>query len=305
MDDDPRLDHRPQRLEPTERWPLASDFHPFALRPDIDSGVMHFRGLDHPGLGWGRWQPDIEDAFDITLKSAVASEPEPEPIVVTGARLSGGGLSWTQTGASGGPADDPMGDTIAPPPLDEGGAAAPDEREITITVQINRTLTPSEEQALQKLQETITAIDAAIRALASNAILVLPNGKTVTGADLKAIWAKIDFVINENEPYGNLSYRGEANVFGQDTQNVSANDYQISFNIHNQALDGYDHREGGMNYLVAHELGHLTQWWTPNFNNEQMANDIGRAILASAGLDYLGEPEGGGYSTQAPMQFTT
>jgi hypothetical protein len=40
--DHPRLDQFGEESRPAERWPLASEFHPFALRPDIDSGVMPF-----------------------------------------------------------------------------------------------------------------------------------------------------------------------------------------------------------------------------------------------------------------------
>lgn len=223
-------------------------------------------------------------------------------IVITGYRDSGTpGVFW------GGPSEGGSGHEPHPTLVPGGGGSAPatDQDVVTIEINVGRELTPSEQAAIENLKATIAAIDVAIRKLPDNAILILPSGKSVTGADLKVIWAKTDFVINENEPYKNLSYRGEANVIGQDTQNVSGNDYQISFNIHDRALDGYDHREGGVNYLVAHELGHLTQWWTHNFGNEQMANDIGRAILASDGLVYLRDPGGGGYSTEAPMQFTT
>jgi hypothetical protein len=299
--DDPRLDYGPQRFEPAERWPLASDFYPFALRPDIDSGVMHFRPNEHAAFGLGRWQPDIDDTFDSVLKSSTATEPSDDTIVVTGTRNSFGTLSWTQTGGAGGTGDDLGGDTIEPPPLDEGGDAPPDNTVITITIHINRPLTASEQQALQDLQNSIAAVDAAIRALANNATLVL-NGVTVSGAQLKEIWAKTDFQIYDYISFRNGSYRGEADM-------VNGTDPTISFNISGTAdghngLDRFNNFTGGVNYLVGHELGHLTQWFTPNFNNEVMANDFARALLNGAGLPYLSNPQGGGYTDGAPMQFS-
>jgi hypothetical protein len=118
----------------------------------------------------------------------------------------------------------------------------------------------------------------------------------VTGASLKAIWANTDFVINDNEAYGNLSYRGEASKINGDPQ--------ISFNIGGDGLDRYDDLVGGMNYLVGHELGHLTQWGNPSVFNEMVANDFSRALLNGAHLLYLENPNGGGYTEGGPMQFS-
>lgn len=113
---------------------------------------------------------------------------------------------------------------------------------------------------------------------------------------MKSIWAKTDFVINDNHvAYGNQSYRGEANMINGDPT--------ISFNIGN-ALDQFDDLAGGMNYLVAHELGHLTQWETSFVYDQVTANDIARALLNGAGLAYLANALGGGYTEGAPMQFS-
>jgi hypothetical protein len=314
LGDDPRVDHINERAGPAERWPLASDFDPFAHRPSSDDGMMHFRSNDGAAFGLGRREPDTDVTVDTVLKSSLATEPEPEPIVVTGTRLSSGGLSWTQTGGGGGPADDPMGDTIKPPPLDEGGGAASDESEITITVQIYRTLSASEQQVLQNLQNAIAAIDAAIRSLADNARITLYDGSTVTGAELKALWSKTDFTVNPDN-----TYYGTTNPQNRGAAILNGGDPQVFVNM--WVLQGYAAHpdNSGLNYFVGHELGHLVnanQTHNGTISDaaaryEQMANDISRAIANLQGLAILPQtdaPEGDAYdrySTPSPLIFTT
>ena len=134
--------------------------------------------------------------------------------------------------------------------------------------------------ALEDLKETIAALEAAIMALADNAVLTLPNGADVTGAELKAIWAKTDFVINDNNfTYANGG-QGEASMnFGEPT---------ISFNI--GYVDAYNNYDGGMNYLVAHELGHLSQAGTSFYSDQRTATDKSPALLSGAGIEYMHEP---------------
>jgi hypothetical protein len=212
-----------------------------------------------------------------------------EPIVVVGRRDndslwdSGGGTGSEQL-----PEFEPEG---------EGGSLPPptDENTIEILINVGRPLTASELTAIENLKVAIEAIEKAIKQLSDNAILRLPNGAVVTGAELKEIWAKTDFVINDNDvAYRNDSYRGEANMVGDDPT--------VSFNI-GRGLDDYDNFVGGMNYLVAHELGHLTQWGTSFVYDQTTANDISRALLNGAGLPYLANP-GGGYTPNAPLQFS-
>jgi hypothetical protein len=308
--DGPRLDHGPQRVAPVDRWPLASDFHPFAQRPDIDSGVMHFRGHDDSPFVSGRWETDA-DTLDIVTKSSLATEPQGDPIVVTGTRLSGGGFSWTQSGGGGAFGELPSpGDTPAPP---GGDTVAPDENEITITVQIYRPLTASEQQVLQNLQNAISAIDAAIRGLADNARITLYDGSIVTGAELKALWSKTDFTINPDN-----TYYGTTNPQNRGAAIYNGGDPQVFVNL--WVLQGYDAQPGdsGLNYFVGHELGHLVNanrthnGTTPDAGAryEQMANDISRAIANLDSLDTLpqtDDPRGDAYdrySTPSALVFT-
>ena len=213
-------------------------------------------------------------------------------VVVVGKRIpgnvivwDGGGNTGEPTGGDGGLGDGGGGEVPTQPPADEDS--------IDIQIMIDRPLTDSEKVAIEKLKETIAALEAAIMALADNAVLTLPNGADVTGAELKAIWAKTDFVINDNHVTYSNGGQGEALMaFGQPT---------ISFNV--GYLDQYDNLVGGMNYLVAHELGHLSQAGTSFYTDQLTANDIARALLNGAGLPYLANP-GYGYTSTAPLQFT-
>ncbi len=178
------------------------------------------------------------------------------------------------------------GGVFDPQPLD--GEA------IEVLINFDRPLTDSETQAIENFQAAIAALTVAINALADNAELRLPNGAYITGAALKALWAQTDFIINDNHvDYGNGGQGQAAMINGQPT---------ISFNI--GELDRYDYWFGGMNYLVAHDFAHLTQWGTPFAYDQLTANDIAREILSASGLPYLSNPVFG-YGTIAPFGFST
>jgi hypothetical protein len=235
----------------------------------------------------------LEPGWDSLIPEVLkASVTENEDIVVVGTRVfrldfpdypqaTVGNSDWSEfvSGAGGGIGESP-----------------PDNQVMDITINISRPLTASETAALEALKATIGAITAAIGALADNAKVTLPNGADVTGAELKAIWAITDFVINDSPETGSNYANGgggEANMFwGNPT---------ISFDI--EYLDGYADLPGGMNYVVAHELGHLSQAGTSHYTDQRVANDIARALLNGAGLAYLPNP-GFEYSPTAPMQFS-
>lgn len=159
---------------------------------------------------------------------------------------------------------------------------------------LDRPLTESESEALEDFKATIEALTAAINMLADNAEVRLPNGAYITGAALRELWGNTDFIINDGITYQSGSTLGLADmVNGQPT---------ISFNI--QALDQFNGMAGGMNWLVAHDFAHLTQWGMPFYYDQLTANNIAREILSSAGLPYYATP-GFGYSTALPFGFST
>jgi hypothetical protein len=157
-------------------------------------------------------------------------------------------------------------------------------------------------------KEAINRADKAIRALADDARIKLKDGSYVTGAHLKELWAKTDFVINpKDSSYLNGTERGEAKYNGGDPV-ISANiDLIADYGRHSQA---------GLNYLVLHEVGHLTSAnrafdyvdANPQHEVEQMANDIARAITHAGRISILAGTDPHtpwyGYSTPDPLVFT-
>ena len=187
------------------------------------------------------------------------------------------------------------------PGLNSPDAPEPtDASAVRMDVMFTRQLTADEQQAVNALAQAIQNTSAAIDAIADNAQIKMPDGRTVTGAELKGIWKNTDFVINENgHQYANGTDRGEANY--------NNGNPVVSFNI--STLTAYSHLEGGMTYLPLHELGHMTsiareQYQNTNASyeeNERLANDIARAIADNVGHTILNNPGGGGYSPNPPV----
>lgn len=175
----------------------------------------------------------------------------------------------------------------------------PDEAVITVRIAIDRPLTAPEQQALEHLLQQINKQTVAIDALPDNATLQLANGSLVTGAELKALWSRADFVLNENgHVYANGGILGESALNGGNPQ--------ISFNI--STIVGYDNNPNGIAYVIAHELGHLTAAGQAANNarspdNEMIANDVARAISNLEGITPMAGPGGGGYSSGVSDHF--
>lgn len=186
-----------------------------------------------------------------------------------------------------------------PPPPDA------DSHDTTVNLD-ESTLTADEKQALADFKASVARADAWVKALPDNAQLRLDNGQIVTGAEVKAAWAKTDFVINPaGTNYANNSYRGEADYNGGDPV--------VRINI--DVLNGYNNHAGGSDYLVLHEIAHLTADQRSNLSSvtndsdgyteadrtahERMANDIARAVTTWNGGTVMANP-GDGYSTSNP-----
>lgn len=184
-----------------------------------------------------------------------------------------------------------------------------DEASIDVVVNINRPLTAAEQAAVDSLKATIAKQTAFINSLSDTAKITLPNGQQVTGAELKEIWSKTDFQINEvNTTYRNGTTRGEADYNGGDPK--------VGYNI--DIVTGYKALSGGMDYLTMHELGHMTQAGrnananldadgngvvsaVENDANERVANDIAQAIVSGSGGTVMANP--GGQYSGPPLVF--
>lgn len=300
-------------IEPGLRWPTNDQFHPF-VRPQLDNAIFASE-MRHssPGLGIG-WPPIADDEIiDINATFLVASEGDGGEIIVTGTRLTSGGILWNSSEDVGSFEDPKSPVAFIPPPGEDEGEAPSDESTIEVTINLGRPLTDSENEALQDFMDAVAAIDAAIRSLADNVKITLYDGSTVTGAELKSLWSKTEFFINPD----NIFY-GETNPQNRGAAMLNGGNPEVFVNI--STFMGYaaHPNNSGLNYFVGHELGHLTQA-NQNHNGtvpdagaryEQMANDISRAIANLGGLAILPQtdaPQGVAYdrySTPNPLVFT-
>jgi hypothetical protein len=223
-------------------------------------------------------------------------------MTVTGWRI-GGGVHWSGGSDYSGHEPHP---TLSPDP---GGGPEPADHEV---MKIEILFEPTEEQrkVIEALKEAIGRADKAISALPDNAKIRLSDGSTVSGKELKEVWAKTDFVLH---PPG---YNGYENQSGRGEAKYNGGDPIIAQNVDN--VDGYLQRGlAGMNYLVLHEVAHLTdsnrdadkRSRNPQSFIEQMANDIARAIAHHGSIDMLSaevlEVNGYGYGTVDPLVFST
>jgi hypothetical protein len=193
------------------------------------------------------------------------------------------------------------GSTSQPPP-------PPDSSSQDVIVTFSRPLTQAEQQAVDNLKARVASASGAINAMPDDAYVLLPNGDVVTGKELKELWARTDFYINEvGTGYANGTTRGEADYNGGDPK--------VSFNI--DLLSRYNVMSGGIEYLIFHEIGHMTLAGQRSnaamdddgvitaaevSANEQLANDIARAIVNAVGLEQF-QTATEGYSTPAPLPF--
>jgi hypothetical protein len=179
------------------------------------------------------------------------------------------------------------------------GSELPDEAVIKIERTFDGPLSPLQSKALESLKIQIGRATEIVNSLPDTARVRLADGSVVTGAEMKALWAKVDFVINrEGHTYANNTARGEANFRDGDPV--------ISFNI-DQVVTYYT-TDKGLSFLIAHELGHMTaagrdfnrMVWADgvltadeNRLNEQIANDISRAFNEFGQEAYMDHPTHG------------
>lgn len=195
-----------------------------------------------------------------------------------------------------------------------GGDSNPetvDQESVHVDVNFGRNLTETEQKAVDALNDTIQEINKTLNHIPDNARITLSNGQTVTGQELKQIWAKTDIGVNDvGHRYANNSYTSEANYNGGNPQ----------VNVNINVLVNYNAVPGGMNFFALHELGHMTEAGRNTHMalnaggmtaaehqvNERLANDIARAIANNGGMPILPAtgpqaPTQGGYSPNTPV----
>ncbi len=146
---------------------------------------------------------------------------------------------------------------------------------------------PDYNKILQKtveLANQIARLNALVEYVQNNQVLSFPRSNTMIGAEFKALWYKISYVITSVN-YG-PGRGGEVlinSATGQATSYVSIS-----------TLEGYQNQGGefGLNYYLLHELSHTTPE-ALGYNQSQYNLYINRNGAADPnGQYYYSEPEG-------------
>lgn len=166
-----------------------------------------------------------------------------------------------------------------------------DEDEILIQVALGREPTDQERAVVEVFASRVRDADSFVKSLNDTDKITLRSGVEVTGAELKSLWAKLDFVIRPmGTTYANGTDRGESNYNGGNpivTININTiESYNITY-------------EGGI-FLPLHELGHLLSGTA--YRDEVDSNDIARAIAARSNVGaYIYATVS--YSSPSPLVF--
>lgn len=177
-----------------------------------------------------------------------------------------------------------------------------DVDDVVIENKIGRPLTEAEKQVINKLATAISSLSKAIGQLSNTSQVTMPDGSKLTGAQIKAIWGEMDFIINPaGTSYSNPTTAGQGSAVNYVTKEVKVNIDHLA---------GYAAWDApGMNYYVLHEFAHMTTGsvnlmnslsqggWTEQERAqlERYTNDIARAIGNATGHSVISNP-GYGYS---------
>lgn len=158
-------------------------------------------------------------------------------VIVTGDRegtfwwFNGGNWSW-YIPSSGDIGAGPMPDGYYQPPVQDPEPPVSHDGQ------------PESVAAAAQLAQVVRAVDEEIDKIPDARVFQLPDGRTITGAEIKAIWNAMSFNVTHNVLYG--PGRAGANVNGAVSINASA-------------ITGYAaHGSAGTNYLLLHEIAHVT-----------------------------------------------
>lgn len=271
----PAAAHQAGELE----WAMNED--PFLVAPTGEGSgpAPALEGLDSPA-----YVPPTTDLGEI---------------VVTGDRegtfwwFNGGNWSW-HVPSSGMIGDGPMPDGYYEPPVQDPEPPVSHDGQ------------PESIAAAAQLAQVVRAVDEEIDKIPDTRVFQLPDGRTITGAEIKAIWNNMSFKVTHNVFYGDG--RAGANVNGVVSINAAA-------------ITGYAaHGAAGTNYLMLHEIAHVTpagQAYDAKFlsdyksrtgdkeatlygpaanefkDNERYANEIARIVSTGTLLSFMPAPPHG------------
>lgn len=187
-------------------------------------------------------------------------------------------------------ADQPI---VAAPPADEDS--------IDIDSSSRTPLTAAEQRAVTHLTEAIAAVRYALNSLPEGQRIRMADGSIVTKEELTQLYSRLDIRVDDNKnvdgsdrTYDNGSNRGE----------ILWNNGDPEFHTTRQNLVGYDAVDG-MNYLLLHELGHITSGGRAvngqPIYQERYGNDVAWAMANFMGWDRFEVDQAfSSYSPSAP-----
>lgn len=99
------------------------------------------------------------------------------------------------------------------------------------------------EAAAKKIVDWVAATTPKINALSNTAQITLKDGRVLTGAQIKELWGKADFLVTDRTDFG--TDRGGA-VIGFLSQMALP------------TVEGWDVHIGGLNFILFHEIMHMS-----------------------------------------------
>jgi hypothetical protein len=167
----------------------------------------------------------------------------------------------------------------------------------TIAIEVDTPLTPQQLEAVEQLRVRIGLTTEMLNALPANGLFTFPDGKTVTVAELRQLWARADFVITNNS-YADNGIPGTPGA-GAAIRNNGDPVFEINVDYLTNSAMVHDWTAF---FYVLHELAHVTLAGDASFwsmyadgvrtddefrRNEAFATSLAIAIGAAADYQWL------------------
>jgi hypothetical protein len=107
------------------------------------------------------------------------------------------------------------------------------------------------EEAAKTLEQKLVELAEKIVNLDDNTVVTFKDGTTMTGKELKSLWAKAEFTVTDERL--DPPIRGGAVVGNMST---------INFNT----INGWNKEKGGLAFIIVHELYHMTEFGVAEWN---------------------------------------
>ena len=166
----------------------------------------------------------------------------------------------------------------------------------TISIQTDEPLTPAQLEAVEKLRLQIERTTAMLNSLPITGIFTFADGTTITVADLRTLWARVDIVVTSH----NYSELGIPGIPGMGAAIWNNGDPIFEVNI-NALTNQFMPMPWSQTWWPLHELAHVTalgraltgSMWADGIQtvdeykwNESFATSTAIAIAAASGYQW-------------------